>query len=96
MLVKDLFKKVEMLNKLNEEFGIEDKKQISFYDLEFKQFNSFKEFKKFINDEYVKEVIESLLNTNLVALEKNIYTVSFDWVSISGMSNYVSFKFIVE
>ena len=78
MLLKELLKKVDNLNKTSEELGIDRRYKIEMIDglYEYTAKNG-KELMKTINNEYVKNYVESIQEADFVKDENGTFKASF-------------------
>jgi len=85
MTMKEMFKKVETYNEIAELMGT-DKAKISFYDLPCFggiHFSNYKEFSKYIRQEYIKEIADAILKHDGWEIDKEI-EISYHASSISN------------
>ena len=92
MKIKELFNKLKIANELNK-LTFNEELEICLVDrTKVKYFNNYKEFKIFIQETYIKEVVEILLNANCDLGNWQ----SVEYVDILGNLHAFNFKFLLE
>ena len=93
MTAKEIFKKVETFNKLAEEFGINERRAVSFVDNGITQISkcgTYREFKKAMNETFVKSYVELVLNYDDCKMNRVIET---QWIDIWGKAHEAVIEF---
>lgn len=86
MKIKDLFKKVETLNQLNHELGMFDETiKVHYSESNFSshEFATYKEFKKWVESEYIEQFQQPLLNCEIEGNE-GLYTGKVEYRDYFG------------
>lgn len=79
MKFKDLFKKVEIANEINSMAQIKDiVVELSYDNYKFYHFESYRQFKKVINEEFIPEIEKQLLEVDF-EIAKDFVIVYKDW-----------------
>ena len=79
MKFKELFKKVEIANEINSMAQIKDIiVELSYDNYKFYRFESYRQFKKVINEEFIPEIEKELLEVDF-EIAKDFVIVYKDW-----------------
>lgn len=91
MNIKNLFKDIEVANKLNEKVGNKKIRVVYEEDYIVETFYTYNDYKKYIKETYIKEVIDLLLNVEFNLEEKT----TKEYKDVLGTHN-ITFEFTIE